>query len=65
MAVIVLPIEKGTKLAMVKIIANGRLCKTAEARRRAYRLRQNGHAIEWIAKKLGKTETEVRELLAQ
>ena len=61
MAVIVLPIEKGTTLA--KIIDNNRMTKTLLARRRAYKMRQNGHDMAWIAKKLGMSATEVRALL--
>ena len=61
MAVIVLPIEKGTTLA--KIIDNNRMTKTIVTRRRAYKMRQSGHDLAWIAKKLGMTTTEVRAML--
>lgn len=62
MAVMVLLIEKGTKLA--KIIDNNRMTKTIVARRRAYKMRQSGHDTNWIAKKLGMTSAGVKAILA-
>lgn len=61
MAVIVLPIEKGTKLA--KIIANNRQTKDVAFRRRIYLMRQSGHTTAWIAWKLGVSEAYVRAML--
>lgn len=48
---------------MAKIIANDRQTKAIVARRRAYKMRQSGHDMTWIAKKLGMTTTEVRAML--
>lgn len=63
MAVIVLPIEKGTTL-VVKVIANNRTTKLVLTRRRAYKMRQSGHDVAWIARKLGISEAGVRAILA-
>ena len=62
MAVMVLLIEKGTKLA--KIIDNNHMTKTIVTRRRIYLMRQKGHDTTWIAKKLGMTSAEVKAILA-
>jgi len=61
-AVMVLLIEKGTKLAN-KIIANNRQAKDVAFRRRIYLMRQSGHTTAWIAWKLGVSEAYVRTML--
>ena len=63
MAVIVLLLEKGTKLAN-KIIANNRQTKDMATRRRIYLMRQKGLTNAWIAWKLGMSEAEVKSRLS-
>lgn len=64
MAVMVLLIEKGTKLVTNKIVANNRQTKEMARRRRIYLMRQKGLTNSWIAWKLGLSEEAVKAALA-
>ena len=46
-----------------KIIENNRIAKDRALFKRAFMFRQSGHDYEWIAKKLGMKEVDVRQLL--
>ena len=49
---------------MAKIVENNRETKNILLRRRAYKMRQSGHDWNYIAKKLGIKEVNVRVLTA-